>query len=49
MNEIRYTPGRITHLNENEVFVFGSNLGGMQEVVQQEPHMRILEQYGAKV
>lgn len=29
MNEIRYTPGRITHLNENEVFVFGSNLGGM--------------------
>ena len=29
MNEIRYTPGRITHLNENEVFMFGSNLGGM--------------------
>ena len=29
MNVIRYTPGRITHLNENEVFVFGSNLGGM--------------------
>lgn len=29
MSEIRYTPGRITHLNENEVFVFGSNLGGM--------------------
>ena len=29
MNEIRYTPDRITHLNENEVFVFGSNLGGM--------------------
>lgn len=29
MNEIRYTPGWITHLNENEVFVFGSNLGGM--------------------
>jgi len=29
MNEIRYTPGRITHLNENEVFGFGSNLGGM--------------------
>ena len=29
MNEIRYTTGRITHLNENEVFVFGSNLGGM--------------------
>lgn len=29
MKEIRYTPGRITHLNENEVFVFGSNLGGM--------------------
>jgi hypothetical protein len=29
MKEIRYTPDRITHLNENEVFVFGSNLGGM--------------------
>lgn len=25
----RYTPGRITSLAENEVFVFGSNLAGM--------------------
>ena len=29
MKEIRYTPARITYLNDNEVFVFGSNLGGM--------------------
>lgn len=29
MREIRYTPCKITHLNDNEVFVFGSNLGGM--------------------
>lgn len=29
MKEIRYTPGKITYLNDNEVFVFGSNLGGM--------------------
>lgn len=29
MKEIRYTPARITFLNDNEVFVFGSNLDGM--------------------
>ena len=29
MKEIRYTPARITYLNDNEVFVFGSNLDGM--------------------
>ena len=29
MKEIRYTPASITYLNDNEVFVFGSNLGGM--------------------
>jgi hypothetical protein len=29
MEEIRFTPGRITYLKENEIFVFGSNLGGM--------------------
>lgn len=29
MKEIRYTPDKITYLNDNDVFVFGSNLGGM--------------------
>ena len=24
----RYTPEKITHLEENEIFVFGSNLAG---------------------
>lgn len=24
----RFTPGRITHLADNEIFVFGSNLSG---------------------
>lgn len=28
-DERRYTPSRISHLDKNEVFVFGSNLEGM--------------------
>ena len=28
MCDRRYTPERITHLKENEIFVFGSNLAG---------------------
>lgn len=28
MYERRFTPGRITHLADNEIFVFGSNLQG---------------------
>lgn len=28
MNELKYTPDNITHLEKDEVFVFGSNLAG---------------------
>lgn len=29
MDNLKYTPDHITHLGEDEVFVFGSNLAGM--------------------
>lgn len=29
MSTMKFTPGRITSLKENEIFVFGSNLQGM--------------------
>ncbi len=28
MDELRFTPGKISHLEDNEIFVFGSNLAG---------------------
>lgn len=28
MDDLKYTPDKITHLNEDEIFVFGSNLAG---------------------
>lgn len=28
MYDRKFTPGRISHLNKNEIFVFGSNLSG---------------------